>query len=288
MKKNFIILFIILLFSTHYAEAQTRRANPVKENYNTILPADIKNQKKPPFTKEVPGLKADTIIRDTLFIAIDTTKKHIEHPKFNGLIIGANIWDPIMRLTGQKYGGIGFSAEVSLRNRIFPFLELGIGAANSTPEDMNFTYVGKTSLYSKIGAKYNFRYGEATDYQILAGANLGFSHFTYDITNVTLESDYWKEHETISILNQKSNALWAEVNFSLRVKLVKNLSMGWSAIYHIMIVNKKLPTSEAWYIPGFGTKNSKITGSFSVFYTFPFNKTKKKVNTDKPPKSTKL
>ena len=289
MKKHIIILLIALLFSAHYAEAQKRRANPVKENYNTILPADIKNQKKPPFTKEVPGLKADTIIRDTLFIAIDTTKKHIEYPKLNGIILGTNIWDPVMRLLGQKYGGVGFSAELSLKNKIFPFLELGIGAAKNTPEDMNFTYVGKTSLYSKLGAKYNIRWGEISDYQILAGANLGYSHFTYDITNISLDSDYWKEYETISILNQKSHALWAEINFSLRVKLVGNLSMGWSAIYHFMITNKKLPTSEAWYIPGFGTKNSKVTGSFSIFYTFPLNqknkyKSKKKLNSDEPPK----
>ena len=73
MKKSIILILLSFLFSINTIEAQNRRVNPVKENYNTILPADIKNQKKPPFTKEVPGLKADTIIRDTLFIAIDTT-----------------------------------------------------------------------------------------------------------------------------------------------------------------------------------------------------------------------
>ena len=73
MKKKHIILLIALLFSTHCIVAQKRRANPVKENFNTILQADIKNQKKPPFTRKVPGLKADTIIRDTLFIAVDTS-----------------------------------------------------------------------------------------------------------------------------------------------------------------------------------------------------------------------
>ena len=114
-----------MLFSTHLAMAQTRRVKPVKENYNTILRTDIKNQKKPPFTKEWPGLKNDTIIRDTLFIAVDTTKKLFDHPKFGGIIIGANIWDPIMRVFGQSYGGIALSVEMSIWNRFFPQVEAG-------------------------------------------------------------------------------------------------------------------------------------------------------------------
>ena len=272
MKKKHIILLIILLFSTHCIVAQTRRANPVKENYNTILPADIKNQKKPPFTKEAPGLKKDTIIRDTLFIAVDTTKKYIDHPKFKSIIIGANVWDPLMRLTGAKYGGIGFSAELSMWNRIFPYLELGFGTADSTPEDMNFTYKGKPSLYSKLGAKYNFRFGNEPDNQILAGVNLGYSYFKYDITDISIKSDYCKENITTSILDQRSNALWAECLFSLRVKIAGNVYMGWSFIYHFLIHNKKLPESTPWYIPGFGTRDNKLTGNFSRFYTLPLNK----------------
>lgn len=269
MKKKHIILLIALLFSTHCIVAQKRRANPVKENFNTILQTDIKNQKKPPFTRKVPGLKADTIIRDTLFIAVDTTKRHIEYPTVNGITIGANVWDPIMRLTGQKYGGIGFSAEVSLWNRIFPYLELGFGSADNTPEEMNFTYKGKASLYGKLGAKYNFRFNYEPDNQILAGVNLGYSNFKYDITNVSLNSGYWGESETISILDQKSHALWAELLFSLRVKIAGNVSMGWSFIYHFLLTEKKLPDSSPWYIPGFGTRNNKVTGNFSVFYTIP-------------------
>lgn len=272
MKKHFIILLITLIFSTGAVTAQTRRANPVKENFNTILPADIKNQKKPPFTKEVPGLKADTIIRDTLFIAIDTTKKHFQYPKLNGIIIGANVWDPLMRLMGQKYGGIGFSAELSMWNRLSPNVELGIGTASNTPEDMNFTYKGKASLYGKLGAKYNFLYGKTSDYQLLAGFNVGYTNFKYDINDITISSDYWGAPITTSITNQKSHATWGELSFSLRVKLIGNVSMGWSFIYHFLFSEKKNPNSTAWYIPGFGTRDGNTTGALSVFYTLPFKK----------------
>ena len=279
MKKSIILILLSFLFSINTIEAQNRRVNPVKENYNTILPADIKNQKKPPFTKEVPGLKADTIIRDTLFIAIDTTKKHIEYPKLNNIIIGANIWDPLMRVMGQKYGGIGFSAELSMWNRLFPHVELGIGKANNTPEDMNFTYKGQASLYGKIGAKYNFLYGNESDYQLLFGLHLGYSNFKYDIENITINSDYWGQPITTSINNLKSHALWGELSFSLRVKLMGNISMGWSLIYHSILSEKKNPNATVWYIPGYGTKKGSITGALSVYYTLPF---KKKVSVDNP------
>lgn len=272
MKKSIIFILLSLIFSINMIEAQNRRVNPVKENYNTILPADIKNQKKPPFTKEVPGLKADTIIRDTLFIAIDTTKKHIEYPKLNSIIIGANLWDPIMRVMGQKYGGVGFSAEISMWNRLFPHVELGFGKANNTPEDMNFTYKGQTSLYGKIGAKYNFMYGKESDYQVLLGLNLGYSNFKYDIENITINSDYWGQPITTSINNLKSNALWGELSFSLRVKLMGNISMGWSLIYHSILSEKKNHNATVWYIPGYGTREGSITGALSVYYTLPFKK----------------
>lgn len=269
MKKTIIIILMLAMLSISSIEAQNRRANPVKENYNTILPADIKNQKKPPFTKKVPGLKADTIIRDTLFIAIDTTKKHIVYPKLNGVMIGVNLWDPLMKVFGQSYGGIGVSAELSMWNRLFPYVELGFGSADNTPEDMNFTYKGKNSLYGKIGAKYNFLYKKTSDYQALLGLNLGYSNFSYDIENVTINSDYWGQPVTTSINDMKSHATWADLSFSIRVKLLGNVSMGWSLIYHFILSEKKNPEATVWYIPGFGTKDSKITGALSVFYTLP-------------------
>ncbi len=269
MKKTIIIILMLAMLSIASIEAQTRRANPVKENYNTILPADIKNQKKPPFTKKVPGLKADTIIRDTLFIAIDTTKKHIVYPKLNGVMIGVNLWDPLMKVFGQSYGGIGVSAELSMWNRLFPYVELGFGSADNTPEDMNFTYKGKSSLYGKIGAKYNFLYKKTSDYQALLGLDLGYSNFSYDIENVTINSNYWGQPVTTSINDMKSHATWADLSFSIRVKLLGNVSMGWSLIYHFILSEKKNPQATVWYVPGFGTRDSKITGALSVFYTLP-------------------
>ena len=283
MKKATFILLITLLFSAHWANAQNqRRVNPVIENYNTVLRTDVKNQKKPPFTKKVPGLKADTIIRDTLFIAVDTTTKEFTYPKFNGIIVGVNVWDPLMKLFGQTYGGIGFSAELSMWNKIFPHIEIGLGSASNTPEDMNFTYTGKLAPYFKLGAKYNFLNEKTSDYQLLLGLNFGYSSFKYDIENITISSDYWGEPVNTSITGLSSNALWGEMSLSLRVKLVNNLSMGWSIIYHSVLSNKKNPQGDAWYIPGYGLKDNKFTGALSVFYTLPTNwKTSKKEDIDK-------
>lgn len=260
------------MFSVNTVSAQKRRATPVKENFNTVLSADIKNQKQPPFTKKVPGLKNDTIIRDTLFIAVDTTKKHIEYPKLNSIIVGVNLWDPLMRMMGQSYGGIGFSAELSMWNKLFPRVELGIGAADHTPEDMNFTYKGKTSLYGKLGARYNFLYSKDSDYQALLGFDFGYSNFKYDIENITINSDYWGSPINTSITGIGSHALWGELSFSLRVKLAANVSMGWSFIYHFLFSEKKNAQAVAWYIPGYGNRENRVTGALSVYYTLPVKK----------------
>ncbi len=275
MKKHIFILLLSFLFSTQWVVAQNRRVNPVKENYNTVLRTDVKNQKKPPFTKKWPGLKNDTIIRDTLFIAVDTTKKEFTYPKINGITVGANIWDPIMRVFGQKYGGIGVSAEVSLWNKIFPHIEAGVGTASHTPEDMNFTYKSTVSPYFKVGVRYNFLHGKSSDYQLLAGLNFGYSSFKYDIENISINSDYWGQPITTSINGLKSNALWGEASLSLRVKIAGNISMGWSAIFHKMLSYKKNVQGNPWYVPGYGTLDNTFGGAFSIYYTLPLNKNKK-------------
>ena len=43
--------------------------------------------------------------------------------------VGVDLWDPLMRIFGQSYGMVGFSAEINLHNRYIPVVEVGLGNA---------------------------------------------------------------------------------------------------------------------------------------------------------------
>ena len=168
-------------------------------------------------------------------------------------------------------------------NRLQPVLELGVGYAHETPDDMNFTYKGKLSPYVRLGANYNMMFKSDPRYQVGLGFRLGYSTFKYDVTNITQRSDYWGEHYTYDIKGESSHALWGEFLAGLRVNLWRNISAGWQVKYQGIFNYKKNANTRPWYVPGFGPRDRKWAFTFSVYYTIPLSLDKwpKKESKDK-------
>lgn len=196
----------------------------------------------------------------------------MKQPLLFAVEIGANIWDPVMRIFGQKYGGVDFSAALNLHNRYIPTFEAGFGMARNTPAGMNFTYRTPLAPYFKLGADYNFIYNSNPDYRFTAGLRYGFSAFSYSLEDVTLNDNYWGETGTISFPTQNVTAGWFELALGLKVKLVGPISAGWMLRYKSILHKSKPETGDPWYIPGFGTNGTSITGSFSIYYTIPLKR----------------
>lgn len=188
--------------------------------------------------------------------------------------IGANIWDPVMRIFGQKYGGMDFSAALNLHNRYLPTFEAGFGMASSTPSGMNFTYKTPLAPYFKLGADYNFIYNSDPDYRFTAGLRYGFSAFSYRLDNVLFDDSYWGDDIPVSFPSQNVKAGWFELVLGLRVRIAGPISAGWSLRYHNILHQSHPATGNAWYIPGFGTSSSTITGTFTISYTLPLKSRK--------------
>lgn len=186
--------------------------------------------------------------------------------------VGVNVWDPVMRIFGQKYGIVDFSAAINLHNRYIPTVEVGIGAANSTPATMNFTYRTPPTPYFKIGADYNFIYNSDPDYRFVFGLRYGFSAFRYSLEDVTFNNGYWGEAGSIAFPSQSVTAGWLELGLGLRVRIVGPISAGWMFRYHTMLHQSRPATGNPWYIPGYGTEGSALSGSFSIVYNFALGK----------------
>jgi len=207
---------------------------------------------------------------------IDSTamgsRPKMKFPLLTDATAGIDIWDPVMRLFGQKHGLIGFWANVNLHNRYFPTFEAGIGQAKNTPAGKNFTYSSPMSMFFKIGADYNFLYNSNPDYKLFASLRYGFSPFKWAIDNATIAPGYWGDVPPIAIPGQSAAAGWLEVGIGLRVKLFGNVSAGWVFKFHSLLHESENVHGKPWYIPGYGSRGQSITGSFSISYTIPFNK----------------
>jgi hypothetical protein len=201
--------------------------------------------------------------------AIKVAKKHMQYPLLHSASLGVDIWNPAMRIFGQKYGLTSAWLELSLHNRYKPIFELGLGQANYTPADGNFTYTSPLSVFFKLGMNYNFLFNSSPDYQFMAGLKYGFTPFSYSIDNVTVDSPYWNETAVFDIPAQHATVGWLELSFGLRVKLWGPISAGWEVRFRARLHESGNKYGDPWYIPGYGTRGSAMAGSFSISYTLP-------------------
>lgn len=262
------------------ASAQ-RRVSPVIPKSPNALPDSIR-QKRLERSRLVEKLdvNGNKILVDTVTGKefVDSTvlkqKPKMTYPLIHEAIGGVNLWNPLMRAFGQHYGLADVWAELSLYNRYFPFVAIGVDNCNDTPDGSNFTFKVPVSPFIKIGASYNFFYNSNPDYKLQMGLRYGFTSFKWNVDNISLDNNYWGAPSTFSIRDQKSTAGYLEITFGIKVKIQKAWSVGWNIIYHSIIHETKNPHGEPMFIPGFGKRGSALTGSVSLMYTLPINKTK--------------
>ena len=253
-----------------------------------VTPTDpVTNPKRPETTKkidrsrlaEITDAQGNIVLVDTVTGTefIDSTEiktvPKMQYPLWHAVVAGVNLWDPLMRAFGQKYGLFDVWAELSIHNRYKPIIELGLGTINDTPSGGNYTFKSPVAPYFKLGANYNFFYNSNPDYQLLGGLRLGFTHYNYEIPHFSLSGDYWDESSSLSIPKQSSTAAYLEIVFGIKVKIAGPISMGWNIKYHSILHESKAEYGQSMYIPGYGKRNSSITGGFSIMYTIPLNKT---------------
>lgn len=191
----------------------------------------------------------------------------MQYPLWHALSVGLDVWDPLMRVFGQEHGLVGAWAELSLHNRYKPVVEMGLGLASHRGPTDNFLYRSPLSVYFKIGANYNFLFNSNPDYQLYAGLRYGFSPFSYHVDDITLKGSYWDEASTFSIPSRHVSAGWMEFGIGLRVKIWGPVSAGWMFKFRSILHQSNDPYGKPWYIPGYGTRGSKIAGSISIVYT---------------------
>lgn len=283
--RRFIFISIISLLFVTVIMAQ-RRITPVELPEYSISSGE-KSKKgdtvkdKNPKSFVLQGGNDSTWVDSTAVQLRNDSTMKIIYPLMNGITLGVNIWDPVMRAMGQSYGIIDFSGEVNIYNRFFPAVEVGLGAANSTPDASNFTYKSPMSLYGKVGGGYNFLYSKDQNYKLISGFRVGFSSFKYEVLDAEVSEGYWDESSEFNILDQSASAVWGEFNVGVRVNIYKDLSMGWMVRYVKMFSCTENETSSPGYIPGFGKSSASIAGSFYVYYTLPLrSKSKSEIKAD--------
>ena len=261
-------LALLVTLGAAAQQPDKRHVTPVKPETNQVKPPPKGTDEKV-IQQYISGDSATAIAearKDSL------RRAYKRYPRITDLSIGLNIADLVFMAFGQTHASVDVNATLNMWNRFQPVIELGLGWAKSSPDDGNFTYKGKPSPYFKVGANYNFLFKNSPDYQVIAGLRLGYSTFTFDVTNVHYWNSYWQEELTWQLTGQRSHALWGEAGLGLKVKLWNRVSMGWMLRYHGIFNYGKSENARPWFIPGYGARKSSLGFSLGVSYTLPLPK----------------
>ena len=259
------LTFVLLAFNAGAQDNNKRHVTPVKPETNKVLPPPKGTDEKI-IQQYISGDSAEAIAEARK----DSLRRVYKHyPRLTDVSFGINFIEPVFMLFGQTYASADVNATLNMWNRLQPCVELGLGWAKSTPDDMNFTYKGKPSPYVKVGANYNFMFKNSPDYQAILGVRLGYSTFSYDVNDVHYANSYWQEDMTFDITGERSHALWGEAGVGLKVKLWDRLHMGWMIRYHGIFNYGKNTNSSPWFIPGYGPRSSSLGFSLGISYTLP-------------------
>lgn len=268
--KGTLLLVACCLFVALSATGQQpdkRHVTPVKPETNQVKPPPKGTDEK--IIQQYISGDSAAAIAEARKDSLRRVYKH--YPLITDLTVGLNVADPLFMAFSQTYASTDVSATLNMWNRLQPTIELGLGWANSSPDDKNFTYKGKPSPYVKVGLNYNFMFKSIPDYQVLVGLRLGYSNFGYDVTNVVNFNSYWQETTSYNITGERSHALWGEAGVGLKVKLWDKLSMGWMIRYHGIFNYGKNRHSSPWFIPGYGPRKSSLGFSLSFYYALPIH-----------------
>lgn len=276
-------ILLTLLAGLALAMSAQRRVTPVANPENkrpateTPVVKELKPGEVPPRpasvveTRDVAGrvVLVDTLSGKEYHDSIPTVQPRTVYPRLHALVVGANLWDAVARITGQQYGVGSVWAELSLYNWLKPYVELGLGTADYLPKDESYHYKSGLAPYFKLGMNYNFLYRSETDYSAYAGLRFGFTSFSYEVVDVDSRNSYWNETAPLSVPSQEASISYLEVLFGLRVRVWRDISLGWELKMHRILRQGVHAYGNPWYIPGFGTKGSTFSGAFSVSYTLP-------------------
>lgn len=276
---------VITLTAVALSAGAQRRITPIDnpstatQHINRSVHADSLDRSQ---LAEMTDAQGRTILVDTVTgtEVVDSAALRVvpkmQQPLIYAAAVGVNVWDPLMRLFGQRYGLIEFGAEFNMHNRYIPVFEFGLGEADNTPKDNNYTYKSKLSPYFRIGMNYNFIYNSNPSYMAMAGVRYGFSPFSFHIADVSVDSPYWRETAPMEVPGQNVTVGYIEVLFNLRVRIAGPVFVGWAIKFHQIVHESAAPYGKPWYIPGYGTRNMPLTGAVSITYQFEFGSKKNK------------
>lgn len=203
---------------------------------------------------------------------IDSLKTH----RKIGLRLGFDLFQPIYSFFSDTNDGFEFVADARVYKDLYAALEVGFNNKTSSEDYFNFTTKG---TYYKFGANYNLydNWAGMTN-EIYIGVRYALSYFDQTLNNFT--PDVYGTYFNVDTIYPNTtykdlDAQWTEFVIGIKAETLKNLYLGFSFSFKILISSKEPENFQNLYIPGFynvSTNNMGFGFNYTISYLIPFSK----------------
>jgi len=213
-----------------------------------------------------------------LFMAIgvaqEQEKDTITYKTPYGLRLGIDISKPILGLADSDFSGFEIVGDYRISKNLYIATELGYEKKTTIEDYTNSTAKGS---YLKLGVNYNtYKNWLDMNNEVYLGFRYGFSAFDQTLNSYTSNtgSTYFPgELNTTASTTKGLHAHWTEFMIGLKAETFKNLFLGFSVSYKILLSIKDPDNFKTLYAPGFNRVFESKTGfgfNYTISYTIPF------------------
>lgn len=177
-------------------------------------------------------------------------------------------------LSDKKY--YEASARMSIKDWLFPTIELGYGTTDYHEVESN-VYYSCSAPYGRLGFDVNILKDRHDDYQVFVGARAAYTNFKFDVSAPTAVDPVFGGNANYDVKDAKCNYLWAELLIGVDARIVGPVHLGWTMRYKNKLHSSYEGIDKAWYVPGYGNDDSTGFGAtFNVGINIWDLKSKKK------------
>lgn len=202
------------------------------------------------------------------------TKDTITYKSPYGLRLGIDIGKPILGMLDSNSSGIEFTADYRISKNWYIAAELGNQEEITVEDYTNSTSKGN---FLKLGVNYNaYQNWLDMNNEIFVGIRLATSKFdqTLNSYRINTGNEYFISDTNNSTTKTTDlSANWTEFVFGIKVETLKNLYLGFSFSYKIMLSLDHPHNFKTLYVPGFNRVFETETGfgfNYTISYTIPF------------------
>jgi len=209
-------------------------------------------------------------------VAQENLKDSIKYKSPYGLRIGVDISKPILGLTGSDYSGFEIVGDYRISKNLYIATELGVEENTSVEDYTNSTAKGS---YLKVGINFNaYKNWLDMNNEIFLGFRYALSVFDQTLNSYTTNTGTNYFLGNLITTPTATNGLiahWTEFVFGLKVETFKNVFIGASFSYKILLSIQHPDNFKTLYVPGFNRVFESETGfgfNYTISYTIPFFK----------------